>query len=66
MDYTAQYTILIEGATWGRKDISFDADTNEEAVEIALQKEDEYSSKHEELLLDYIYDEDGNIIKEGR
>ena len=66
MEYTAEYTILVQGFTWGRKEISFDAESDEEAKEIALQKEQEYSSEHEELLLDYIYDSDFNVIQEGR
>lgn len=62
MEYEAEFTILINGATWGREDKTFYADNNEEAIKIALQKEIEYSSKREELLLDYIYDENGEII----
>ena len=62
MEYNAEYTILIDGATWGRKDISFYADDDEQAKIIALEKENEYSNQKEELLLDYIFDEDGEEV----
>lgn len=62
MEYNAEYTILIDGATWGTKDISFYADDDEQAKIIALEKENEYSNQKEELLLDYIFDEDGEEV----
>ena len=63
-EYVAEYTILINGATWGTKDISFYAENEEEALDKALELEKEYSSPHEELLLNYVYNENGEMIEE--
>ena len=38
-EYVAEYTILINGATWGTKDISFYAENEEEALDKALELE---------------------------
>lgn len=66
MEYYAEYTILIDDATWGREDFCFDADSEEEAKEIALEYEKTYievrDGRVKELLLDNIYDEEGNEI----
>ena len=67
MMYYAQYTVLINGATWDSHDYEFEADSNEKAVKIALDYEYKYiricGDKTEELLLDYIYDENGDEIE---
>ena len=67
MMYYAQYTVLINGATWGSHDYEFEADSNEEALKIALDYESKYirvcGDKTEELLLDYIYDENGEEVE---
>lgn len=62
-EYCATYTILINGATWGTKDITFEAEDEEEAKAKVFELEEEYSSKKEELLFDCLYDEDGNEIE---
>lgn len=66
MEYCAEYTILIEGAVWGSKTYYFHADDNKEACEIALQIEEDNSSKHGELMLDFIYDENGLEVERTR
>ena len=66
MEYNAQYTILIDGATWGRENYDFEADSDVEAVQEAFDYEEGYveirNGKVKELLLDYLTDEDGNEI----
>ena len=66
MEYNAQYTILIDGATWGRENYDFEADSDIEAVQEAFDYEEGYveirNGKVKELLLDYLTDENGNEI----
>lgn len=68
MLYSAEYTRLIEGATWGREDREFEAESNEEAIKIALEIESNWLQRYDngevaELLLDYIYDENGKEVE---
>jgi len=64
--YIAQYTVLIDGATWGSEEIEIDADSDEEALENALEYQDNFcivrNHKREERLLDYVYDKNGKEI----
>ena len=62
-EYYAIYIILIEGATWGRKEHAFEAESDEEALELALDYESNYRDGKAELLIDYLYDPDGNEIE---
>ena len=66
MEYYATYTILIDGATWGREDYDFEAENDVEAVKIANEYEKEYieikHGKVKELLLDSLVDENNNEI----
>ena len=66
MEYYATYTILIDGATWGREDYDFEAESDVEAVKIANEYEKEYveikHGKVKELLLDSLVDENNNEI----
>jgi len=62
-EYYAIYTVLIEGATWGRKEHFFEAENDEEAIQKALDYESNYCDGKAELLLDYLYDPDGEQIK---
>lgn len=66
MEYYATYTILIDGATWGREDYDFEAEDDIEAVRKAFDYEESYveirNGRVKELLLDYLTDENGNEI----
>ena len=66
MEYYATYTILIDGATWGREDYDFEAESDIEAVQEAFDYEEDYveirNGRVKELLLDYLTDENGNEI----
>lgn len=64
MMYLAEYTHLVNGATWGRKDHEIEADSDDEAKTIAFEFEQNYDDGHEgsELLLGYVYDKNGKII----
>ena len=66
-EYCAEYTFLIDGATWGREEYCFEADNDEEAIQEAFNYERSYGyvkrGKTAELLLDYLYDPDGNEIE---
>lgn len=67
MGYFAQYTILIDGATWGRYDyVIDDAETDEEAIQQAREFEESYVKHYgehvEEILLDHLYNEDGEEV----
>lgn len=66
MEYYAHYTVLIDGATWGVDDYCFEAESDEEAKEIATEYGDTYveirNGRTKELLLDYIEDENGEEI----
>jgi len=70
MSYQADYTILINGATWGREELSIEVETDEEAIKIALDYEAKYIERRgddiKELLLDQITDENGNEINYER
>ena len=61
--YIAEYSVLIDGAVWGREEHSFYAENEEEARKEAHRIEEEYSSKRKELLLDYIWNNDGDMIE---
>ena len=61
MNYSAEYTVLIDGATWGREDYEFYAENDNEAIILALEHEKSLKGR-KELLLDYIYDENGKEI----
>ena len=66
MEYYATYTILIDGATWGREDYDFETESDIEAVQKAFDYEEGYveirNGRVKELLLDYLTDENGNEI----
>lgn len=66
MEYYATYTILIDGATWGKEDYDFEAENDIEAVREAFNYEESYvevrNGRVKELLLDYLTDENGNEI----
>lgn len=63
MDYVARYSVLINGGLFGVENINFEAEDDKEAVSIALQNEEDYSSKKKQLMLDYLIDENGNEIE---
>lgn len=63
MGYFARYSVLGEYGLEGIEDYDFEAFDDEEAKEIALQHETDYSAPKRELLLDSIEDEDGNEIE---
>ena len=63
MEYIARYSLLVNGSVYGVKDIDFEAEDNEEAIEMALQTEEDCSSKRVEFLLDCIWDEYDNEIE---
>ena len=66
MEYYATYTILIDGATWGREDYGFEAEDDVESVRKSFDYEESYveirNGRVKELLLDYLTDENGNEI----
>lgn len=66
MEYSAHYTVLIDGATWGVDEYCFEAEDNEEAKKIATEYEETYveirNGRVKELLLDYIEDENGEEV----
>ena len=70
MEYLATYTILVNGGTWGRDDYYFECDNDEQAKQIALEREhyniEIRGDKVQELLLDIIEDENGNEIEINR
>lgn len=73
-NYYAEYTFLINGATWGKEERDFEAETDEEAVDIALSIERTWLRVYDnghigELLLDTLScetDEGGREIEINR
>ena len=65
-EYNAEYTILIDGSVWGKEDYSFYAEDIAQAKAMAEEYQNEYieirNGKTKELLLDYVYDDNGEII----
>lgn len=65
MEYYAEYTVLIDSATWGREDYYFEAENDKEAIEMALKHEENVEirgGRAKELLLDYIYNDEGKEL----
>lgn len=62
-EYFARYSILSNGALMGVENMSIEADSDEEAVKMALQNEEDYSCKKRQLFLEYITNENGDEIK---
>ena len=66
MKYLATYTELNNGGTWGQDAYEFDAYSEKEAKQIALERERYTRSVWQggvmELLLDSLTDENGNEI----
>lgn len=66
MEYCAEYSIIIEGCVWGVEHICFDADSDDEAIDTALELGEEHSSKKQEYFLEFVYDEEGNELDLSR
>ena len=63
MEYSVRYSVFGKNGLMGVENYGFEAENDEEAKEIALQHETDYSAPKRELLLDFIEDEDGNEIE---